>query len=269
MPSSNFTPIRPVKRSALTAFIDVVFAIFMRELKTRFGGMKLGIAWLLLEPIAFVLVFSLMFSFRSAGSVTPIPIPMMILTGLLAFKFWQTSMTALANSATANKALFSYRQVKPLDCVISRALLENLIFICTFYILLALFGWYGFDVRIDDPLKVLSAYTLLFMFGAGLGMTIAVVALKFPDITKIVSLFSMPLMFVSGSFFTADMIPQAYWKYFSWNPIFQAIEMGRDGFFVNLNSQFVNYQYLVLSSLGTFTLGLTLFQLNKMKFVSS
>jgi len=268
VPSSNFTPIRPVKRSALTAFVDVAFAIFMRELKTRFGGMKLGVAWLFIGPIAFVLVITFVYSLRTTNELSLIPIPMMVLTGMVPFKFWQTSMISLSNSATANKALFSYRQVKPFDCLTSRALLESLIFIVTYSVLLILFGWYGFDVRIDDLLKVLSAYILLFMFGAGLGMVIAVVALKFPDITKIVSLFSLPLLLTSGAFFS-DMIPQQYWKYLSWNPIFQAIEMGRDGFFANLNSQFVDYEFLILSSLISFTFGLILFQRNKMKFVSS
>ena len=178
-------------------------------------------------------------------------------------------MTALSNAAGANKALFSYRQVKPLDCVAARSLLELLVFVFTYVSLLAIFGWYGFNVYVDDVLQLLTAYFLLFLFAAGLGMTFAVLILKIPDMSKVIGILSMPLMFLSGVFFTADMIPRQYWPYLSWNPIFQAIEMGRDAFFVQVDSQFVNCQYLVLSSLGAFSFGLIVFQLNKSKFIAS
>jgi len=41
---------------------SVVFALFLRELKTRFGAYKFGYVWLLLEPMAHVIVLSLIFS---------------------------------------------------------------------------------------------------------------------------------------------------------------------------------------------------------------
>ena len=36
----------------------VVFALFVRELKTRFGKYRLGYVWALLQPIAHVMVLS-------------------------------------------------------------------------------------------------------------------------------------------------------------------------------------------------------------------
>ena len=264
-----FTPIKPQARSPLSVMSDVIFAVFMRELKTRFGTMKLGVAWLVLEPLAFVLVFSSMWTLRGITEIAGMPVVLMILTGMMTVKFFTSTMTSFVNCAQANKPLFGYRQVKPLDCLIARGLLELIIFIVVYLLLLLLFYWYGVPVAVFDPLMLLLINIAVFFLAAGLGMLLAVVSLQFPDISKIVGMFSLPIMFASGSFFTADMIPQQYWPYLSWNPLLHATELGRTAFFVSFNSRFADPSFFVLCVFVIFTFGLLLFPLNRRRFISA
>lgn len=265
----SFQPIRPIKRSGITAMKDVVFAIFMRELKTRFGGYKLGYAWVLLEPVAHVLVFSTLFTLRGKEAVSGIDVPLLILTGILPFKFFMGTMNQIANACSSNKALFSYRQVKPIDCVFARALLEGIVFLVSYAVLLVVFHVFVLDVAINDLLMMLLVYSQLYFLAIGFGLLIAYATLKFADTPRFVSLVTTPMFFLSGIFFTSEMIPQQFWPYFSWNPIFQVIEMGRDAISANFNSQFVSYEYVFLLTLFVFSIGLIQFQTNRQRFISS
>ena len=40
----------------------VLYALFIREIQTRFGGFRLGIIWAFLEPISHILVLTILFS---------------------------------------------------------------------------------------------------------------------------------------------------------------------------------------------------------------
>ena len=51
------------KRSQLKVLADSVFALTMREVKTRFGKNRLGYFWAVAEPCAQALILSLIFFF--------------------------------------------------------------------------------------------------------------------------------------------------------------------------------------------------------------
>ncbi|NRB41803.1 MAG: ABC transporter permease, partial [Pseudomonadales bacterium] len=123
----------------------VIKALLGRELKTRFGGFKLGYAWVLMEPLAQILVLVVVFSAISRAGFQGVDFALFFAAAILPFNLFSTIFSGGSNAVQANQGLFTYRQVKPFDAFFTRLILEVAITIVTFFVLLMLYAWWGFD----------------------------------------------------------------------------------------------------------------------------
>jgi capsular polysaccharide transport system permease protein len=248
---------------------DTVHALMMREIKTRFGANRLGYFWAIAEPIAEVSVMALMFSLIGRNSVANIPVALFILTAMLPFKLFIKLMTQLSSAVNANKALLAYRQVSAIDPVITRIIIELATYLIVYCIIFSFLGWMGFDVLPNDLLKVLAASVLVALIGIGLGLMLCSANSYWKDINKLVGMISLPMMIMSGVMFSATMIPPAYWYLADWNPIFHATELSRDAYFSSYVTPLGSWFYLGTCALVIFSLGLTTFYVNRLRFMTA
>jgi len=214
---------------------SVIFALFIRELRTRFGRYKGGMVWLLVEPIAHIAVLSLIRGYVRDGSLFGIDYPVFIATGVIPFLLFKNITLRVMDGVDANRGLFSFKQIKPIDTFLTRALLDTLISIAVFVIVLAGMYWVGFDVPFRDPLPVMAMYALLIFMGLGLGMVFCVVTHYMPESRTMIRLGMMPLYLLSGIILPVANLPQWMLPYLMWNPLLHAIEFLRSAFFVQYN----------------------------------
>ena len=110
---------------------DVIFALFIREIKTRFGAYRLGLVWAFLEPMSFVIVH-IRHSISQQWRIIVwwgnhgIPYPIFLMLGYVPFMLFSKLLTQGAAAVSANQGLFNYRQVRPIDTILARTLLEVL-----------------------------------------------------------------------------------------------------------------------------------------------
>ena len=100
---------------------------------------------------------------------------------------------------------------------------------------------------------------MISIFGFGIGIGLGALVPLFPSLQIMVqSVYLRPLFFLSGVFFTIDMIPEAVRPYARLNPILQIIEYIRSSYFVTYESSYVDFNYLFFTILGTLLVGLLL-----------
>ncbi len=262
------------QRSSLEVLKDVIFALFIREIKTRFGAYRLGLVWAFLEPMAFVLVISALRSIQSSGSLFggeshSIPFPIFLMLGFIPYQMFSKLLTKGAAAVEANQGLFNYRQVRPIDAIWARTLLEILVYSGVMLIFIGLFWWFGFEAGIADPLRLIVVFALLSLLGGGIGMIICVGQLRFPELDKIVPLLTRPLFFISGLFFSLNDIPSQFHHYLLWNPILHAIELIRNACYPSYNADLVSMSYLASIALVTVFFGLAMYRLDWKRMVAS
>jgi capsular polysaccharide transport system permease protein len=248
---------------------DTVHALMMREIKTRFGANRLGYFWAIAEPVAAVSIMALMFTLIGRSSVANIPVALFLLTGMLPFKLFTKLMTQLTSAVNANKALLAYRQVSAIDPVITRIIIELTTYLIVYCIIFSFLAWMGFEVLPHDLLKVLAASALVALLATGLGLMLCTANSYWKDVNKLVGMISMPMMIMSGVMFSATMIPSQYWYLFDWNPIFHAIELSRDAYFSSYVTPLGSWYYLGKCALVIFSLGLTTFYVNRLRFMTA
>ena len=258
------------KPTALQIHNTVVFALLVRELKTRFGKYRLGYFWAIFDPMAHVLIISFLYvwGFR-ASQISGISAPLLVLTGIVPFDLFRNTVVACLRSVEANLGLFTYRRVKPSDDVTARVLLELLIAIFAFLILLAAFAYFGYSVDVRNLLGVIYTFAMLMLFSAGVGFIACVVGPTYPEIAKLVPIMIRPLYWISGVFYAADNIPDSMRKYVLFNPLLHATELIRVNLFKSFTSTSGSYTYLTGSVLVTFFIGLAYYRKHRIDIITT
>lgn len=248
---------------------DVIFALLLREVKTRFGAFRLGVFWALAEPMAHVLLFSVIFGVRAREGFGSVETPIFIFTGIMPFLLFQNLFNRCKTACSANRGLFHYRYVKPINTFIARTLLEVGIFTFTAICLLTLFFWAGFNVAIYDILNCILVIFLLVVMSASLGMCAAFLIDFMPESDKILSIIMKPMLFISGVFYTLDMIPTQYHHFLLWNPVLHAIELFRSAFIESFETQHASLFYLFIVAISSLFLALRIYRSHWTRMVAT
>lgn len=222
-----------MKRSPWQIQKEVILALLLRELKTRFGAHRLGAVWLFLEPAAHIIMLMLIFGFIRERSLAGIEFPVFLLTGIVPFLLFKNVALRVMDSLEGNKALFNYHHVKPMDTFLARTVLELILYSGVFALISVGILWLGINITLINPLDFLLIMLLLTVLGFGLGLILCVLGHVLPEIKSLVRLAFMPLYFLSGIFFPLSIIPAEYREWLLWNPLLHAIELVRASFFVN------------------------------------
>lgn len=238
---------------------SVWYALFMREAVARLMSGRLAGVWLLVEPLAHTLFLALLFGFVFARTLPGVDYVLFVMVGLMAWKLFQATMNRSMNAVSANQALFSFRQVKPVDAVLVRCGLEGFLEVIVFGVLIVLMAFVGKDLVPSDPPRVLLVGTLLWLLGAGFGLMFSVMVTLLPDSDKLLGIVLQPLYFMSGIMYSMQVVPEPYRSWLLLNPVANGIELLRAAYFPGFHAASgASLGYLSFWVLCTLALGLAL-----------
>jgi capsular polysaccharide transport system permease protein len=216
------------KRSSLTIVKSVLLALVLREFRTRLSRRRMGAFWFLFEPLAFIGMLMFVRVYLRDVHMPGLDYPMFLITGLVPFQLFRNITLMGMNAIDVNRGLFAYRQVKPLDCIVARVIVECTLAMLVYAVLMFIMGyWGGLDVSIARPLEWLGILFLGVLFSFSLSLIFCIWAEAMPDVRTFVRLSFMPLYFLSGVMIPSWMLPVRIQHWLSWNPFFQLIEQAR------------------------------------------
>lgn len=248
-------PVRSSTRIALSTWK----ALFLREAVTRLSAGRAAWVWLLFEPLAYLIFLMTLFGFIYHRLVGGVDGAMFVVTGLLGFFFARNTFLRSMEAIHANAALFTYRQVHPIDTVLVRAALEGFLTLISAALLLAGASVFGYQVIPDDPLFVMIAVLGLWLTGLGLGLIFSALIKLVSELGKVINILVMPLYFISGVMMPASSIPQPYRGWLMVNPLMHGLESLRGAYFAQFHqAPEVELSYLYGCALVAIFLGLTL-----------
>lgn len=258
-----------MKRSGLEVQKAAIFALFLRELKTRFGKYRLGYLWAPLEPTAHMLIMLFIFGFIMKRAMPDISFPVFLVNGIIPWFIFNSIATRSLNAVSANQALFHYRPVKPIDTVISRGLLEVLIYSVVYILLMLAIRLMGEEFVWDNIPLLIGANFALIAFSLGLGLIFMVLGDISEEASKFLPLILKPLYFLSGIMFSIHSVPKEYQNYLLWNPILHAVELSRQAVFPAYQTQNISFSYLCFCALGMLFIGLVLYRYREEAMLTS
>ncbi|XDZ51446.1 ABC transporter permease [Neisseriaceae bacterium CLB008] len=213
--------------SGLSVQKRVVHALFLRELKTRFGKYRLGYLWALLEPVAHLAVLMLIFGYVMSRVMPEISFLVFLVNGLVPWFLFSNITSRSLTAIEANRGLLSYAPVHPVDTLLSRTLLESMIYVAVYVILMAILWLQGESITLINVPRLLSIWLAITVLSMGLGLIFMVIGHAFNEAQKILPIILKPLYFISGIMFSINIIPQQYHYLVDWNPLLHAFELLR------------------------------------------
>ena len=236
----------------------VIGALMRREIIPRYGRNNIGFLWLFVEPLLMTLIMVLMWKFFKVNNISTLNIVAFTITGYPMMMMWRNASNRAIGSISANMSLLYHRNVRVLDTIFARMLLEiagaTIAQIAIMSVLIAV-RWIEMPA---DIFYMLLAWLLMAMFAIGLGLIICSVAFHFEPFGKVWSTISFVMMPLSGVFFFVHNLPQQLQHYVLMLPMVHGTEMFRAGYFGNSVTTYGNPWFILLCNLVLLLLGLAM-----------
>jgi capsular polysaccharide transport system permease protein len=257
------------RRSSLSIQAAAIRALFLRELQTRFGRYRLGYLWAILEPGLHVITMLLLFGAVLKRTIPGMEYPLFLVNGILPWFMFARTATRALGAVAANKGLFNYRPVLPIDSVIARSALEGVLYFNVYIIVMIGLWWLGFEISFSHiPLLALT-WLLLWFFSLGFAMVMMVIGHISEEISKVMSVAIRILYLTSGVLYSLHVIPDKYHKYILWNPVPHALESMRNAIDPEYPITHVSYGYFSCSVLVMMVFGMLVYKARERKMMTS
>ena len=200
----------------------------LNEIRGRYAGTALGLAWAVLYPVLFLgvytAVFTLIFNVRLGGPST-VDSVLVIFSGLIPLFGFSESLSSGIGSVLANRHLVK-NTLFPIELIPVRSVLVGSLTMVLCLVVLHLVLWWRGSVH---PAQALTPVILLFqlLFTIGLIWPLSALNVFVRDLGQLVPILLLLLMIASPIAYTVDMVPPALLPLMYVNPLYYPIELYR------------------------------------------
>ncbi len=193
-----------VDLAELWRYRELLFFLAWRDVKVRYKQTVLGAAWAVLQPLATMIVFTLMLGRVAGAPDAAVPYPLFVFAGLLPWTFFAGAMAAAGQSVVGNQNLVTKIYFPRLIIPVSAVGACVVDFGIAFGILLVLMLGYG--VLPGGGLLIALPIVLALMLAAtGMGILLSALTVAYRDFRYVVPFLVQLWMFATpGIYLQAD-----------------------------------------------------------------
>ncbi len=238
---------------------ELLYFLTWRDIKVKYKQTYLGIAWAVLQPLAFMLLITFLFGFKFRNDAYGVRYEIFVLSGLILWQFFYASVSNAAESIVQQSAIIKkiYFPRLIIPCSTLFAAMADFAIAAILFLLFCVFyrqplGW---QMVLFFP----AAVGLNLLAAFGVSTLISALNVKFRDFRYVVPFLLQVLFFATQIIYPLQTFEQSWMKYvLALNPVNGAIELFRYQFLPSLD---VTVVLIGLASALFFTFaGLTVFR---------
>jgi lipopolysaccharide transport system permease protein len=202
---------------------ELLYFLIWRDLKVRYKQTAIGIAWVVLQPLMSMGVFTLFFGRLAKLPSDGLPYPVFYFAALAPWTYFSTSLTTATNVIVENQRVITKvyfpRLILPLSSVLS-GLVD---FLIAFVVLLAMVLAYG--LRPGMQALWLPALLLLALATAlGVGLWLSALNALYRDVKYVMPFLVQFWMLASPVAYPSSLVPLKWRWLYGLNPMAGVIE---------------------------------------------
>ena len=269
-PAAAVTVIQPTKGWQAVDFRELwrhrelLYFLIWRDVKVRYKQTVMGAAWAILQPVATMVVFTVIFGRLAKISFDGPPYAVAVYAGLLPWMFFANAVTqagvSLVNQAHLLTKIYFPRLFVPTACV-GAGLVD---WALSFVVYLGLMIWYaqlpGWTVLILPGLMLLT-----FIAACGVGYVLASLTVVYRDFRFVVPFMVQIWMYLSAAPFPAKLWGDQYHWVLALNPMFGIVKSFRSAL-LDLKMDWVCLAISGTVAVGIFVFGLYNFRRTERRF---
>lgn len=199
-----------------------VISSIKTEYKGRFARNKLGLLWMIFQPLSMVLIYSLILSqimtSKLPGVTTQYAYPVYLLSGIIAWTLFSEVMSRCVNifieNANLLKKLSFPRLALPL-IVIGSSTVNFILMAIIIYIVLGILGHFPYHTLYWLPLLAVITLGL----SSGLGLFCGIINIFIRDIGQLIAIIMQFWFWLTPIVYMVNIIPQKFQGLILINPL--------------------------------------------------
>jgi lipopolysaccharide transport system permease protein len=229
----------------LWAYRELLYFLTLRDVKVRYKQTLMGAAWVVIQPLMTMLIFTLIFNRFARLDTKDIPYPLFAYSGLLLWTFFANAVTSGTYSLVNNSHLVT-KVYFPRVFIPAAAVGAGLVDLgIASLLLIALAIYYSVSPSwgaLMLPLIVLLAATL----ALGTGMLVSALTVKYRDLRHALPFVMQFWMFASPVIYPTSIVPEQWRWILLVNPMTGILE----GFRAALTGQAFDWTMIAVSAVA-------------------
>lgn len=207
----------------LIEYRDLLYTLSLHRVKVRYKQTALGIAWAIVQPLAIMLLFTLLFSYIVKMPSEGVPYAVFAYTALLPWTYFSTALSNGAGGLVGNSQLITKvyfpREILPLTYVIA-ALFD---FTIAASVLVALMIHYKVSLTLN-ALYVIPIMIVLTLFVSAMALLLSALQVRLRDIGVAMPLLLQVWLLVTPVAYPLSAVPERFRDLYMLNPMVGIIE---------------------------------------------
>ena len=202
---------------------ELLYTFAWRDVTLRYKQTAAGVAWVVLQPLLMMIVFSVFLGFFIRVPTGGIPYPLFVYSGLLIWQLFAKSLTLATESIKENEPIISRvyfpRIILPLS-VMFGGVMDFLVAVIVLLPLMAFYAifpsWPVFVAPVFVGLAVLAAFAV--------GLWLSVLGALYRDIRLVLPVLVQAWMFMTPVVYPTSLVPERWQALYSLNPMVGVVE---------------------------------------------
>ena len=207
----------------LWAYRELLYFLTWRDIKVRYKQTLMGVAWVVIQPLLTMLIFTVVFTRFVKADVGDIPYPLFAYAGLLLWTFFSVSVTSGTHSLISNTSLVT-KVYFPRAFIPAAAVGAGLVDLSVGAVPLLGFALY-YRVNVTWGLLLLPAFLLLgALLALSVGMVASALTVRYRDLRHALPFILQLWMFASPVFYPVRLVPERWRWALAANPLTGVLE---------------------------------------------
>jgi lipopolysaccharide transport system permease protein len=210
----------------LLRYRDLMVTLSLHRLSVRYKQSVLGWAWALVQPLALMLIYTIIFSVVTKMPAEGVPYAVFVYAALLPWTYFATIMTnsatCLVNHSQLVTKVYFPREILPLTYVVA-AFVD---FLVGGLVLAGMMLYYHLPVTVY-ALYLIPIVLVLSAFGLALALFLSVLQVRMRDIGLAMPLVMQIWMFATPVVYPLSAVPARLRFYYDMNPLVGTVESFR------------------------------------------
>jgi lipopolysaccharide transport system permease protein len=197
---------------------ELLYFLVWRDIKVRYKQTVLGVAWIVLQPVVSMVVFSVLFGALLKVPSGGVPYPIFSYAALLPWNYFAGSLNRSSSSVVGSAGLVTKVYFPRLVIPISGVLSGLLDFAIAFLVLIGLMAYYRIT---PTPAVVFLPFFLLLAMVTALafGLWLSSLNVRFRDVGYLVPFVVQIWMYLTPVIYSAEIIPERFRPLLGLNPM--------------------------------------------------
>lgn len=209
----------------------LLWILAIRDVKVRYKQASLGIAWALLQPLAQMIIFTIIFHrFAGIRGDASVPYPVFCMAGLTVWGLFANGLSLSSDSLVSNANLVTKvyfpRVIVPLATILTAAVDSAIAAIFLVGLMIVMHVPFHATALLALPIAAVAA-----LCAAGLGLWMSALNLQYRDVRHALPFLIQILIYATPVFYSASIVPERYRPFLALNPMVAVIDSFRAALF--------------------------------------